>query len=310
MARPTKATVARARRLGRSPATLQGWLDRGYAPAEPLTSPREREHYDAVALATGPGHDPEVAFIKLAGAGHATAGLRAVLRDLLVLDPDEEDIQDADELLEHGMTHPGLQPIIGLLRQAAHSVGPPRDWIAHDSDVRTEPELADLTLGAALLPLAQTATGEELEPLDTINMGRLTDEAFVHRLGTPMPDDSVPEAAEFDLRLLQSIAVIAGRAERWLVDADPQELARGVQAADSLVKALEIIGVHFSQLGDEERWRTVGRIAPIALPTLRMLLAVYDVVVPFFPADDVPEVQRAFYYAIREMKQVLEARTT
>jgi hypothetical protein len=295
MARPTKHTTVLAGRIGRPPHTVQGWLDRGYGPAAPLSAIREREHFDAVALHLGPGHDPEVAFLKLAGADHPTAGLRASLQRLALLDPGEEDTKDADELIEYGTSAPRLDPFMRKLRPAADSVS---KW-----DTHPEPASRDAILSAALLPLAQVLTGEKVEAPDTLDMSRTMDAAFCD--GSGQPDEYELDRARFNLALLQGVAFIAKESQHWLDSADPVDLARGVQAADMFLDTMEIMGVHISERGEEERWRSVGRLAPMALPMSRMLSAVYEVL-RLIPIDEMPLTQRAVVNTLDRLRLLIE----
>jgi hypothetical protein len=306
MARPTKVTIALAGRLGRPAATVQGWLDRGYGPAQPLTPRRECEHFDAVAEYAGPGHDPTVACLKLAAAGYPTANLRAVLRGLVKLDPGEEDTQDPEELVEGAMSNRQLMPITAEMRRRAHLLGPLPEHEALASDI-DEPGTPELLLRSAMLPVADAVTGQEVEPLDLIDLGHVIDAGTV-RAGVLTLD---PEASgQIDLAILRRTAKITRGAEAWLETAGPAELARGVQAAKVLVEALALLGIRFSDLGDEDRWRTVGRLAPVAVPMLHSLLAVSDVVLPLIPTNELSEMERAYIRAIGKGRQVVEHRET
>jgi hypothetical protein len=283
MTRPTNETKSRAKRVGRPAPTLQGWIDRGYGPVEPLTPAKERRHFDAVAQATGPGRDPVVAFIKLAIDGVPTVGLRGTLLTLSSLEENEEDSTNADELVEYGRSSPRLEPFLRPLRAAAKKAST-QDYEA--ADMAAEPGLSEAILGSALLPVGQATVGEPIDPLEVVDSIRLMNAAW------GMESDEVDsEYADFHVRLLMASADYVRAAGDWLKTATPQDLCRAVQAAERLIDALAIIDISFKDRGEEARWRAIGQVAPLSPQILSMLTAIYDACLPLLRPEDLTERQ-------------------
>jgi hypothetical protein len=302
MARTTKLAEGLTSEVGQSASRIQGWKDNGYWPAVPVSHAELVLYLRELAPLTGPGRDGDVAVIRMADAGRPLVRLRTVLLSLQELDSGQEDTQDPDELVEGAITHPDFAPWMHELQERAKSLGPPREW-SDFGNVPDEPALPEVILRSAMLGMADELVGEEeeeSEPENFADLARLGD-ASLARLGLQVEwrsDDPVMLAIE--QASMQRAVAIARSAHGWLTTAEPQELAKGVQAARLILEAMGLVGM--PTLPDSEgRWRMIGRFAATALANIQMMLIMFQRLGTLLPSDaDEPEISRLFRQSIQE----------
>ena len=302
MARPTQLAARLAEQLGETPSRVQSWIERGYGPAgdaDPV------EHFRRLAPLMGEGRTGDVAVLKMAADGWPCRRLRDVLRSVAEPRPDEEALDDPDELVDAVMSDPSLPGRTMMLADAPSE--PPVEWCAPrdtpelppteeelaEAKAREkelhgtkelaslpehlaqrsvtgldEPAIADLLTRSAFLPVADVVTGRDVEPEDLNDLNRF---GPWYRLGMPRPP--MPETDELaqELATVRAAAAAVLGSRGWVEKATPSELAAGVAAARSLVDALAALHPLARSLGDEERWRLVGSLAPSAPAVLGMV---------------------------------------
>lgn len=268
MPKSTKLATRIAHDLDETPSRVQGWIEGGYGPGGDRDI---LEHFRRLAPLMGTGRDGDVAVLKLADDGWPCRRLGEVLTRLS-RSPFTTD--DPEQLVEYVMAAPELSAVRDLLLRTAGSLAPPKEYaVTEDID---EPALPELFVRSSFLPIADTMTGAPVATDEAVDLERMGQHHF-SQLGIPAPTDEDQEAvAADDITALRLVVRLAGGAEKWLESADLNELARGVAAARASVEGLEAMGLAFSSLGDEERWRFIGRMTPVAAIVFTFLRMAVD----------------------------------
>jgi hypothetical protein len=215
----------------------------------------------------GRGRDGDVAVLKLAAEGRPCLRLRDVLKTLDAEDREPHD--DADQLLRTVEAVGG--PIWNMNVRAAADLGPPLDFDTRVGPTE-EPEPVDAQFVArvAALPVVQALAGEALEDNDFDDLNRIGNIMIERLAREPVPDD-----LGLDLRhgsiMSCALAVLQG-VPSWLDEATMLDLAKGVQAARGLLDSFTAIDARAWDLPDEERWRWIGRLAPLAFALIPGLM--------------------------------------
>jgi hypothetical protein len=298
MARPRKLAAGVADKIGYSQSQVQGWFDRGYGPDYPCDL---ADHFRALGPRMGEGRDADVAVLQMAAEDRPCRCLRKVLQGLaeaFAAKLGRQYVDSADEVVDLLRNTVGM-PVLDDWRLDAHSMEPPTEWdsapepyvVAERWDEKTgrpipttprtvhdepiERDAADVSYGAALLPLVQSYTGEPLEPEDTAAADALVRHHMSQRGLGWAADVEDPELNLALLRVGQAAAPVSYT--DWLDKATPMELAAAVRAAD----AWEVMFRNpiAPPLSHEERWRGVGRLAISIGPIRPLLRQLVDVVV-------------------------------
>jgi hypothetical protein len=302
VARPTKAAIDLSDALdGATASQVQGLLEGGYGPAEPTDSTGVVDHFRALLPFMGRGRDGDVAVVKMAMAGRACQRLREVLAGFQTLAPVAEDTDDPDELVDDWMASPMPPPFADKLRQAVERMGPLQGFA-------DEPGLAEVRLGAALLPFGQVTVGESIVPQDLVELATLGD-AVRSDLGVPVEWESDdPKLLALDQAFLEAAIGVVRGSETWLREAEPLELVKGVRAAVVLTEAHETVGL-ISFSGEEERVRYIGHTAPVAVATLAQSARIFEISseLPGLIAELPPSLQAHFKVIETGAERVLRA---
>ena len=273
-------------------------------PAGPLDSKTLHDHCRELERLTGPGRDGDVAVIKMAAAGFACRKLHSVIAELNRLGPDETDSSSADELVEYAMSAPHHSSVADSLRRWADEDGVPIEHQALEDMIPLEPDLSEVRARAALLPIAQAVVHESVEPEVLQEFDELLNQPLSRMAGEEVGFDGEMQKAMSIL--INRIAFQAETAINELDSLSSEELIRGVQAADHMLQAISINEISIA--ADEERWRWVGRLAPIAPlvldPLRELLIRHYE---PIFNEAEISDQERSFVEAI--MGRGLRARS-
>jgi|GEM_PF-5228526 len=300
MARPTRTNAQLALELGQSPSRVQGWLEGGYFPAEPVSHEDLLAHCRALDPLTGPGRDGNVAVLKMAAQDRACRRLRDVLDRLQRLNPDEEDTDDPDDLVEYASQAPHLAPVLELYRSLAVDVEAQGSYRNE-----SEPAAPDSIAKTAMLPAADVATGNPVDPDDTIDLNHLLNNLSARLHGGRLPEDFV--TPDEDLAIVRFAVGVARQATDWLKRASNEDLVRGVKCACAVIDITNVLGVPFETLGDEERWRSIGRLALTAFPIVRQMMVMSELAQTLMGHRELAPAEEAFLEAIRRAGSEIEA---
>jgi hypothetical protein len=230
------------------------------------------EHFRLLAPLMGRGRDGDVAVLRMAGEHRrACLRLRQVLVSLVPAGVGEVSV-DADHFLDQ--VPGGAQTIDALLpwlRQGA-SLAP----LNYFRPATPPEEAREDILAAARLRVGQALAGEKCEPGDAVDLVTVMQASAQAAVGSvvgedpPSPEDLAEATTDLD-----AAAAIARGARHWAETAPIDELLLGVVAANGLFPLLEVLGI--GNLGSEDRWRWVGRLAGpslgfVAIPGMATLL--------------------------------------